>query len=91
METTNRTLQQTQTTTDLALNPSKIMQIGMGFLSSKVLLIAVKLGLFTLLAPKPLLRDALMQVFNNSLIQGQTMNTREIKLALEHINSQEQD
>ncbi len=37
------------------------------------------------------LRDALMQVFNNSLIQGQTMNTREIKLALEHINSQEQD
>jgi len=38
-----------------------------------------------------LLRDALMQVFNNSLIQGQTMSTRVIKLALEHINSQEQD
>ena len=46
--------QQTQTTTDPALNPSKIMQIGMGFWASKALLVAVKLGLFTLLAPKPL-------------------------------------
>src|SRR2546426_7280860 len=54
METTNSTQQQTQTTTDVALNPSRIMQIGMGFLASKVLLTAVKLGLFTLLAPEPL-------------------------------------
>jgi hypothetical protein len=36
------------------LNPSKIMQIGMGFWASKVLLSAVKFELFTLLAPKPL-------------------------------------
>src|SRR4051812_21425531 len=37
-----------------ALNPSHIMQIGMGFQASKLLLTAVKLELFTMLAPKPL-------------------------------------
>src|SRR3954468_20189538 len=36
------------------LTPSHIMQIGMGFWASKVLLAAVKLELFTLLATKPL-------------------------------------
>ena len=36
------------------LNPSRIMQVGMGFWSSKVLLTATKLQLFTLLAPAPL-------------------------------------
>jgi hypothetical protein len=41
-------------TTNAALNPSKIMEIGMGFWPSKVVLSAVKLGLFTLLAPEPL-------------------------------------
>ncbi len=43
-----------ETTTNAPLNPSKIMQIGMGFWPSKVVLSAVKLGLFTLLAPEPL-------------------------------------
>src|SRR5436190_862085 len=43
-----------ETTSNAALNPSKIMQIGMGFWASKVILSAVKLGLFTLLAPEPL-------------------------------------
>jgi hypothetical protein len=43
-----------KTTTDAALNPSRIMQVGMGFWASKVMLSAVKLGLFTLLAPEPL-------------------------------------
>lgn len=38
---------------DTSLNPSRIMQIGMGFWPSKVLLTAVKSGLFTLLATKP--------------------------------------
>src|SRR6476646_7386465 len=37
-----------------SLTPSKIMQIGMGFWASKVLLTAVKLKLFTMLAEKPL-------------------------------------
>lgn len=37
-----------------AQNPSKIMQVGMGFWASKVLLTAVKFKLFTLLAPQPL-------------------------------------
>lgn len=36
------------------LNPSKIMQTGMGFWASKVLLTAVKIELFTVLAPEPL-------------------------------------
>jgi DNA-binding PadR family transcriptional regulator len=40
--------------TDRSVDPSKIMQIGMGFWPSKVLLTAVKLDLFTVLAPKPL-------------------------------------
>src|SRR5437016_2677111 len=37
-----------------SVDPSKIMQIGMGFWASKVMLTAVKFGLFTLLAPDPL-------------------------------------
>jgi O-methyltransferase domain/Dimerisation domain len=36
------------------LEPSKIMQIGMGFWASKVMLTAVKFRLFTMLAPGPL-------------------------------------
>ncbi len=36
------------------LNPSRIMEIGMGFWASKTLLTAVNLGLFTLLAKGPL-------------------------------------
>lgn len=36
------------------LNPSKIMQVGMGFWGSKVLLTAVNLDLFTLLGKEPL-------------------------------------
>jgi precorrin-6B methylase 2 len=38
----------------VTLNPSRIMQIGMGFWASKVLLSAVKFELFTLLSPKEL-------------------------------------
>lgn len=40
--------------TPAALNPSKIMQVGMGFWACKVLLTAVKFKLFTLLSPGPL-------------------------------------
>ena len=36
------------------LNPSKIMQVGMGYWASKVVLTAVKFELFTLLASEPL-------------------------------------
>jgi len=43
------------------LNPSKIMQMGMGFWASKVLLSAVKFELFTLLAPKPLSASEIKQ------------------------------
>jgi len=44
-----------------ALNPSHIMQIGMGFWASKVLLSAVKLELFTMLAPQPLAATAIRE------------------------------
>lgn len=47
-----------QTTTQVKeakqVDPSQIMQVGMGFLASKVLLTAVKLDLFTRLAVRPL-------------------------------------
>src|SRR5215472_5765784 len=36
------------------LNPSHIMQVGLGFWASKTLLSAVELGLFTQLAQKPM-------------------------------------
>ena len=36
------------------IDPSKIMQVGMGFWASKTLLTAVNMGLFTLLASKPM-------------------------------------
>jgi hypothetical protein len=39
---------------DTSLNPSRIMQIGMGFWPAKVLLTAVRTGLFTLLGGNPL-------------------------------------
>lgn len=38
----------------IAVNPSRIMQIGMGFWASKTLLAAVRFNLFTLLASQPL-------------------------------------
>lgn len=46
-----------ETTTQI--NPSKIMQIGMGFWASKTLLTAVNMGLFTLLAKNELSGDAI--------------------------------
>ena len=36
------------------LDPSSIMQVGMGFFASKTLLSAVELGLFTELAKQPM-------------------------------------
>jgi len=44
----------TQVQEEKKVDPSHIMQIGMGFLASKTLLTAVKLGLFTQLATRPL-------------------------------------
>ncbi|MEJ1221437.1 methyltransferase [Sediminicola sp. 1XM1-17] len=43
-----------ETRTKTELNPSKIIETGMGFWASKTLLTAVNLGLFTLLAKGPL-------------------------------------
>lgn len=48
------TLQKKQIKVEVKADPSRIMQIGMGFWASKTLLTAVKLELFTHLAVKPL-------------------------------------
>jgi precorrin-6B methylase 2 len=45
-------------------NPSKIMQVGMGFWASKVLLTAVKFKLFTLLSPQQLSAKEIKQHLN---------------------------
>ena len=41
-----------ETTTQVEVNPSKVLQVGMSFFSSKTILTAVNLGLFTVLAGK---------------------------------------
>jgi hypothetical protein len=46
------------------LNPSKIMQVGMGFWASKALLAAVKMELFTLLASGPLSAEDIREKMN---------------------------
>jgi precorrin-6B methylase 2 len=46
------------------LNPSGIMQVGLGFWASKVLLTAVNAGLFTHLAKKPLSLKEIKALFN---------------------------
>jgi hypothetical protein len=51
-----------QTTTQL--NPADIMQVGMGFWPSKVLLTAVNEGLFTHLAQKPLALSEIKKLFS---------------------------
>jgi len=54
METTTAKEKSTANGQKAAVNPSHIMQVGLGFWASKVLLAAVRLDLFTLLAAKPL-------------------------------------
>ena len=49
-----KTLKEIQVQEAQKVDPSHIMQIGMGFWASKTLLTAVKLELFTLLATRPL-------------------------------------
>ena len=52
--TTNQQTMETDVLVEEQLNPSKIMQIGMGFFASKTLLTAVNLELFTQLAEQEL-------------------------------------
>jgi len=47
--------------TKMAVTPEKIMQLGLGFWSSKTFLSAVELGLFTELATGPLSGDQLTE------------------------------
>jgi hypothetical protein len=50
-----------ETTTVNQVNPSKIMQIGMGFWASKTLLTAVNMGLFTYLTSGELSGQAIKE------------------------------
>jgi len=52
-----------ETIMEKKVNPSKIMQIGMGFFASKTLLTAVKVGLFTKLVNKQLSAEDLKNKF----------------------------
>lgn len=51
------------TITKTEINPAKIMQIGLGFWASKIVLTAVSLGLFTRLANKELSAEAIRKDF----------------------------
>ena len=78
------------------LDPSHIMQVGMGFFASKTLLSAVELGLFTELAKQPMtgaeivrtlgLNPALYRIFqmrswrSSSLHARATDRTRDIPI-----------
>lgn len=52
------------TETEEKVTPEKIMQIGFGFFSSKVLLSAVRLGLFTKLAQNPMSGEQIREAFD---------------------------
>ena len=54
IQITMKTLKEIQVQEAKKVDPSHIMQIGMGFWASKTLLTAVKLELFTHLATRPL-------------------------------------
>ncbi|SAL22606.1 methyltransferase [Caballeronia cordobensis] len=55
-------MQHAQDSTNAGLDPQRVLQIGMGFWASKVLLSAVELGVFTELANGPRSADELAQV-----------------------------
>lgn len=83
------------------VDPSNIMQVGMGFWASKTLLTAVKLELFTLLAAKPLagrdiklelcLHDRALYDFLDSLVALGFLNKEGNKEAAVYSNSADTD
>jgi hypothetical protein len=83
------------------VDPSNIMQVGMGFWASKTLLTAVKLELFTLLASKPskgteikqnlCLNDRGLYDFLDSLVSLGFLNRTGIRETAVYSNSNESD
>lgn len=81
------------------VDPSNIMQVGMGFWASKTLLTAVKLELFTLLAVKPLtgtevkhqlcLHDRALYDFLDTLVALGFLQKRGLKKTAKYSNSED--
>lgn len=90
-----------ETTNENAINPSKIMQIGMGFWASKTLLTAVNMGLFTQLAKGALsglkiqktlgLNERSLYDFLDTLVALGFLNRTGIKENASYSNSQDSD
>lgn len=85
----------------IKVDPSNIMQVGMGFWASKILLTAVKLELFTFLAVKPLsgaeikrelcLNGRGMYDFLDSLVALGFLNKKGVKETAAYSNSADSD
>ncbi len=83
------------------VDPSNIMQIGMGFWASKTLLTAVKLELFTLLATKPMtgpdvkhqlcLHDRGLYDFLDTLVALGFLQKRGLKETARYSNSEDSE
>ena len=83
------------------VDPSNIMQIGMGFWASKTLLTAVKLELFTLLAMKPMtgtevknelcLHERSLYDFLDTLVALGFLQKRGLKETAKYSNSEDSD
>lgn len=94
-------LSDTKVKEGIKVDPSNIMQIGMGFWASKTLLTAVKLELFTFLAAKPLtgaeikhelcLNGRGMYDFLDSLVALGFLNKKGVKEGATYSNSADSD
>lgn len=92
---------ETETKIETQVNPSKIMQIGTGFMASKTLLTAVNLDLFTLLANRALsgrdiqtklgLHDRSLYDFLDTLVALEFLNRSGIKETSVYSNSDDSD
>jgi len=73
-------------TTTQKLSPANIMQIGMGFWPSKVLLTAVNAGLFTRLAKKPLSLSEIKKLFGWNCTDRHALDFLDTLVALKFLN-----
>ena len=70
------------------LSPAAIMQVGMGFWPSKVLLTAVNEGLFTHLAEKPLSLSEIKKLFGWNCTNRHASDFLDTLFALKFLNRQ---
>ena len=74
--------------TNQQLSPADIMQVGMGFWPSKVLLTAVNEGLFTHLAQKPLSLTEIKKLFGWNCTDRHASDFLDTLVALKFLNRQ---